>query len=113
MDFGQVTSFLRWFSNGQIHAQEKPRSLSSDCRHSYVHNIPILLLETVDVALFVGADPRKETSLLNARRRKAHLYVGLEAGLETEGAPSNPVLQEETDAMNDAIGLFIHMTAKS
>lgn len=73
--------FHRWFSGGQIHVQEKPRFVSSDFRHSYVHNIPISLLETVDVALFVGADPRKEAPLLNARLRKAHLYGGLDAGL--------------------------------
>lgn len=73
--------FYRWFPTGQIHVQEKARSIPTDFRHTYVHNLAIPELEEVDVALLVGADPRKEAPLLNARLRKAALYNGLRVGL--------------------------------
>lgn len=72
--------FYRWFPSGQIHLQEKGRQ-PSDFRHAYVHNTKIPDLEIADVALLVGADPRKEAPLLNARLRKAALYEGLTVGI--------------------------------
>lgn len=73
--------FYRWFPTGQIHVQEKPLNIATDFRHTYVHNLSIPQLEEVDVVLLVGADPRKEAPLLNARLRKASLYGGLNVGL--------------------------------
>lgn len=73
--------FYRWFPTGQIHVQEQAQQISADFRHAYTHNIPIPDLEDVDVALLVGADPRKEAPLLNTRLRKAALYGNLTVGM--------------------------------
>lgn len=69
--------FYRWFPNGQIHVQEKPNNIPTDFRHAYMHNTTLPMLEEADFALLVGADPRKEAPLLNARLRKAVLFRGL------------------------------------
>lgn len=69
--------FLRWFPTGQIHVQEKARNVPTDFRHSYMHNTTLPQLEEADFVLLVGADPRKEAPLLNARLRKGSLYHGV------------------------------------
>lgn len=70
--------FYRWFPSGQIHVQEQAKSVPTDFRYSYLCNATLAQLETADVALLVGADPRKEAPLLNTRLRKAVLHHGLE-----------------------------------
>lgn len=79
--------FYRWFPTGQIHVQEKPRNIPTDFRHSYMLNTALPMLEEADVALLVGADPRKEAPLLNARLRKAALHRGL--SVASVGSPVN------------------------
>eukprot|EP00171_Calliarthron_tuberculosum_P016591 IDg16591t1 len=70
--------FYRWFPAGQIHVQEQARGIPTDFRHAYMLNATLPQLETADVALLVGADPRKEAPLLNTRLRKAALHRGLD-----------------------------------
>lgn len=77
--------FLRWFPTGQMHVQEKARNIPTDFRHSYMHNLTLPQLEEADFVLIVGADPRKEAPLLNARMRKGSLYHGLTVA--TVGSP--------------------------
>lgn len=75
------SQFYRWFPTGHIHVQEQPRNIPTDFRHAYIHNTSLAQLELADSALIIGADPRKEAPLLNARLRKASLYGGLVAGV--------------------------------
>lgn len=79
--------FYRWFPTGQIHVQEQARQIPTDFRHSYMLNTSLPMLEEADVALLVGADPRKEAPLLNARLRKATLHRGL--AVASVGSPVN------------------------
>jgi len=72
--------FYKWFPNGKIHVQEQPQNISTDFRHNYMCNVTLPELETADVVLLVGADPRMEAPLLNTRLRKAALYHGLTIG---------------------------------
>ncbi len=72
--------FYRWFPAGQIHVQEQAKGIPTDFRHSYVCNATLPELETADVVLLVGADPRQEAPLLNTRLRKGALYHGLTVG---------------------------------
>lgn len=69
--------FYRWFPTGQIHVQEHARAIPTDFRHSYMLNTTLPMLEEADMVLLVGADPRKEAPLLNARLRKGVLHRGL------------------------------------
>lgn len=69
--------FYRWFPCGQIHVQEQARGIPTDFRHAYMLNTTLPMLEEADVALLIGADPRKEAPLLNARLRKGVLHRGL------------------------------------
>jgi NADH-quinone oxidoreductase subunit G len=66
--------FYRWFPAGHIHVQEQPAGLPTDLRHAYMLNPTIAGMEQADAILLVGADPRKEAPLLNARIRKAVLH---------------------------------------
>eukprot|EP00172_Hildenbrandia_rubra_P002953 Plantae.Rhodophyta-Hildenbrandia_rubra.ctg4223.p1 GENE.Plantae.Rhodophyta-Hildenbrandia_rubra.ctg4223~~Plantae.Rhodophyta-Hildenbrandia_rubra.ctg4223.p1 ORF type:complete len:574 (+),score=111.13 Plantae.Rhodophyta-Hildenbrandia_rubra.ctg4223:81-1724(+) len=66
----------RWFPNGRIIVQEQPRGIPTDFRYGYMMNTPIARLEESDFVLLIGADPRKEAPLLNARIRKAVMYQG-------------------------------------
>lgn len=47
-------------------------------RSNYIFNTTIAGLEQADVVLFIGANPRKEASMVNARIRKAYLNGGLQ-----------------------------------
>ncbi len=48
-------------------------------RTDYLFNTSIAAAEDADVCLIIGADPRKEAAMLNARLRKAYLKNGLKA----------------------------------
>lgn len=48
-------------------------------RGSYIMNTPIAELETADVVLFIGTNPRVEAPLVNTRLRKAYLRGGMKA----------------------------------
>lgn len=79
--------FYRWFPHGQIHVQEKPRNIPTDFPHAYRHNTTLPKLEDTDFVLLVGADPRKEAPLLNARLRKAVLFRGV--SVASVGSPAS------------------------
>lgn len=57
-----------------------------DVRSNYLFNSRIPAPEQADVLLLVGAYPRKEGAILNARIRKSWLHNGLEVGLVGENA---------------------------
>lgn len=66
--------FYRWFPNGSIHVQEQAQGIPIDQRHAYTLNMGIAGVESADAILLVGADPRKEAPLLNARIRKTVIH---------------------------------------
>jgi NADH dehydrogenase (ubiquinone) Fe-S protein 1 len=60
----------------------------ADIRTNYIMNSRIPGPEEADVLLLVGAYPKKEGPILNARIRKSYLHNGLEIGLVGEAAES-------------------------
>jgi len=67
--------FLYWFPGGSIHLQERIGGVPpTDFRQDYVLNSTLPGIETADVILLVGTNPRTEAPLLNTRIRKAVLY---------------------------------------
>lgn len=66
--------FYRWFPKGSIHVQEQARGIPIDQRHAYTLNCGVAGIESADAILLVGADPRKEAPLLNARIRKTVIH---------------------------------------
>ncbi|EME28959.1 NADH-ubiquinone oxidoreductase 75 kDa subunit [Galdieria sulphuraria] len=67
--------FLYWFPGGSIHLQERRGAVPhTDFREDYLLNSTLPGIETADVILLVGTNPRTEAPLLNTRIRKAVLY---------------------------------------
>ncbi|GJQ13999.1 hypothetical protein GpartN1_g5790.t1 [Galdieria partita] len=67
--------FLYWFPGGSIHLQERRGGVPrTDFREDYLLNSTLSGIETADVILLVGTNPRTEAPLLNTRIRKAVLY---------------------------------------
>ncbi|KAG8216191.1 NADH-ubiquinone oxidoreductase 75kD subunit, partial [Butyriboletus roseoflavus] len=52
-----------------------------DVRSNYLFNATIPGIESADVILLVGTNPRHEAAVLNSRIRKSWLHTGLEVGL--------------------------------
>ena len=57
-----------------------------DVRSNYLFNATIPGVESADVILLVGTNPRHEAAVLNSRIRKSWLHTGLEVGLIGEPA---------------------------
>ncbi|KAH7929026.1 Ndufs1, NADH-ubiquinone oxidoreductase 75kD subunit (775) [Leucogyrophana mollusca] len=57
-----------------------------DVRSNYLFNSTIPGVESADVILLVGTNPRHEAAVLNSRIRKSWLHTGLEVGLIGERA---------------------------
>ena len=55
--------------------------LEAGIRASYVFNTTIAGIERADACLLIGANPRREAAVLNARLRKRHLAGGFPIGL--------------------------------
>ena len=55
--------------------------LEAGVRASYVFNTTIAGIERADACLLIGANPRREAAVLNARLRKRHLAGGFPIGL--------------------------------
>jgi NADH dehydrogenase (ubiquinone) Fe-S protein 1 len=51
-----------------------------DVRSNYLFNSTIPGIETADVILLIGTNPRHEAAVLNSRIRKSWLHTGLEVG---------------------------------
>lgn len=64
----------RWFPNSHIHVQEQPTGVSSDFRENYIFNSTLVGIESSDLCLLIGSNPRKEAPLLNTRIRKAVIH---------------------------------------
>jgi NADH-quinone oxidoreductase subunit G len=54
-------------------------ALDPSCRAAYLFNTTIAGIEQADACLFIGADPRAEAAVLNARFRKRWLQGGFKA----------------------------------
>ncbi|KAI9570991.1 Ndufs1, NADH-ubiquinone oxidoreductase 75kD subunit (775) [Boletus coccyginus] len=57
-----------------------------DVRSNYLFNATIPGVESADVILLIGTNPRHEAAVLNSRIRKSWLHTGLEIGLIGEPA---------------------------
>ncbi len=55
--------------------------ISSKHRQLYVFGTGIANIEKSDLCLIVGANPRTEASIINARIRKSHIYNNMQVGL--------------------------------
>ena len=64
-------------------ARDVPRFLqrTAGARAGYLFNTSIAGIEEADACLIVGADPRREAPLVNARLRKRHAMGGFPVGL--------------------------------
>jgi NADH dehydrogenase (ubiquinone) Fe-S protein 1 len=54
---------------------------TSDIKSNYIFNSSINGIESADVLLIVGSNPRHEAAIINTRIRKAYLRNGLEIGV--------------------------------
>eukprot|EP00842_Homolaphlyctis_polyrhiza_P003940 jgi/Hompol1/4547/HPOL_000103-RA len=68
-------------SNLQLEGPEAGLAGTTDVRSNYLLNSTICGVESADVLLLVGTNPRHEAPILNTRIRKAYLHNELEVGL--------------------------------
>ena len=64
-----------------VDARQEGAKLSCGARAGYLFNTTIAGIEDADACLIVGADPRREAPLVNARLRKRHAMGGFPVGL--------------------------------
>lgn len=77
-----------------------------DVRSNYLFNATIAGVESADVILLVGTNPRHEAAVLNSRIRKSWLHTGLEVGLIGEPADTTygyDYLGADTKALADFV----------
>jgi len=67
--------------SGNIDCRQDGAALDSSARASYLFNSTIAGIEQADAILIVGANPRKEAPVLNARIRKRYLRGGLQVAV--------------------------------
>jgi len=75
------SQFLSHFSNAVFTLQEQPSFPISDFRHHYKFNSTLAGIESADLVLLIGCDPRKEAPLVNTRLRKGVLHTGTQVAL--------------------------------
>jgi NADH-quinone oxidoreductase subunit G len=61
-----------------LDCRQDSAKLDPSCRAGYLFNTTIAGIENADACLLVGADPRWEAPLVNARMRKRHLQGGFQ-----------------------------------
>jgi len=64
-----------------VDARQEGAKLPAGARAGYLFNTTIAGIEEADACLIVGADPRREAPLVNARLRKRHSMGGFPVGL--------------------------------
>ncbi|WP_409021027.1 NADH-quinone oxidoreductase subunit NuoG [Brevundimonas vesicularis] len=81
-----VLDLFRALGSANTDCRQDGARLSNEVRESYLFNTSIQGVENADAILLIGANPRVEAPLLNARIRKAWLKGGLEVGVIGEQA---------------------------
>ncbi|MEG2731294.1 molybdopterin-dependent oxidoreductase, partial [Brevundimonas sp.] len=76
-----VLDLFRALGSNNTDCRQDGAALSGDIRESYLFNTGLQDIENADAILIVGADPRAEAPLLNARIRKAWLKGGTEVAV--------------------------------
>ena len=64
-----------------VDCRQDRAKLDASCRAGYVFNTTIAGIETADVALLIGTDPRREAAIVNTRLRKRHRMGGFAVGV--------------------------------
>ena len=85
-----------------VDSRQEGAKLAAGARAGYLFNTAIAGIEEADACLIVGADPRREAPLVNARLRKRHAMGGFRVGLI--GAPADLTYPCD-DLGNDAAAL--------
>ncbi len=67
--------------SANIDCRQDGAKLDASCRAGYVFNSTIAGIEEADACLIIGANPRREAPIINARLRKRYLMGGFSAGL--------------------------------
>jgi len=71
-----LKELLSGLGAASLDCRQDGAKLDPSCRAGYLFNTTIAGIENADVCLLVGADPRWEAPLVNARMRKRHLQGG-------------------------------------
>lgn len=81
-----VLDLFRALGSANTDCRQDGAALTNEVRESYLFNTSIQGIENADAILLIGANPRVEAPLLNARIRKAWLKGGVEVGVIGEQA---------------------------
>ena len=81
-----VLDLFRALGSANTDCRQDGAALSNAVRESYLFNTSIQGIENADAILLIGANPRVEAPLLNARIRKAWVKGGVEIGVIGEQA---------------------------
>ncbi|MSO88663.1 MAG: NADH-quinone oxidoreductase subunit G [Rhodospirillaceae bacterium] len=64
-----------------VDCRQDRAKLDASCRAGYLFNTTIAGIESADVALLIGTDPRREAAIVNTRLRKRHRMGGFAVGV--------------------------------
>jgi len=81
-----VLDLFRALGSANTDCRQDGAALTNEVRESYLFNTSIQGIENADAILLIGANPRVEAPLLNARIRKAWLKGGVDVGVIGEQA---------------------------
>jgi NADH-quinone oxidoreductase subunit G len=81
--------FFAALGSENVDCRQDGAKIDASVRASYLFNSTIAGIEDADAILIVGAHPRHEAALLNARIRKRYLAGGLHVGVIGEAADLN------------------------
>ena len=81
-----VLDLFRALGSANTDCRQDGVALTNEVRESYLFNTTIQGIENADAILLIGANPRVEAPLLNARIRKAWVKGGVEVGVIGEQA---------------------------
>ena len=81
-----LKDLMQALGSANLDCRQDGAKIDPACRAGYLFNSTIAGIEEADACLIVGANPRKEAALINARLRKAFLANGLKVGLIGEPA---------------------------
>ena len=76
-----LKDLLAELGSNKVECRQDGMAVDANARASYLFNSGIAGIEEADAILIVGADPRREAPVLNARIRKRYLAGGVSIGL--------------------------------
>jgi NADH-quinone oxidoreductase subunit G len=74
-----LKDLMRALGSGNVDCRQDGAKLGADVRAGYVFNTTIAGIESADLCLLVGCNPRAEAAILNARLRKRYRMGGFAA----------------------------------